>query len=357
MRLTVLMLLFLGFIARANTQGSTDTLVVGFTTAPPFIVQNDGRLSGINIWLWEKVARDLELNYVLRRMEFRPMLEALEEGNIDVSINPLTITSARSKTMEFTHSYYAANATVAIAEVSRFKKVIQFVRGFLDTSFIRGLGILLVIIVIFGMAGWYFERRANPDQFRKGYKGLWDGLWWSVVTLTTVGYGDKAPRTSKGKLAALLLMFTGLLFISGLTASIASNLTVNQLSGTNQRVDDFKDKRVGTVRNTGTETYLKENFFRDIRVFNGVPEGLSALKKNRIEAFLYDEPLLRYRIKRDSAFGTISILPIKFDTQFYAFGLPKDRIVLEQQISQKILEIVETDQWQVLLNEYGLSQY
>ena len=244
-----------------NAQEPKDTIVVGYTTAPPFIIDNDGRLTGINIWLWEKVAADLDLDYRLQLMDFRSMLDALNEGTIDVSINPLTITSSRGKTMEFTHSYYAANSTIATLEISTLQKILRFFRGFFNRNFVRGLGILLIIIILFGMAGWYFEKRANPGEFRTGWAGLWDGLWWSVVTLTTVGYGDKSPKTSKGKVVALILMFTGLLFISGLTASIASSLTVNKLSTTNQSFQEFKDDAVGTVRSTGSANFLKENFF------------------------------------------------------------------------------------------------
>ncbi len=79
---------------------STDTLIVGYTTAPPFIVQNGENLGGINIWLWERVAKDLELAYELKPMSFSGMLDSLGRGAIDVSINPLTITSERSKLME-----------------------------------------------------------------------------------------------------------------------------------------------------------------------------------------------------------------------------------------------------------------
>jgi voltage-gated potassium channel len=54
------------------------------------------------------------------------------------------------------------------------------------------------------------------------FKNFWDGIWWAVVTVTTVGYGDLYPHTVAGRLIAMLLMFVGIGFISVLTASIAS---------------------------------------------------------------------------------------------------------------------------------------
>lgn len=350
-----LVILFMSSSIVAYAQIPKDTLLVGYTMAPPFIVENNGNLQGINIWLWDKVADELNQPYVLKNMEFAEMLDALRSGTIDLSINPLTITSDRSTDMEFTHSYYASNATIAVAETSSLEKLTGFVKGFLNRNFLRGFIVLILIIIVFGLAGWYFERHRNP-QFRRSFKGIWDGLWWSMVTLTTVGYGDKSPKSVRGKVTALILMFTGLLFISGLTASIASSLTVDRLNATDISFEAYKKKAVGSLQNTGSASFLKENFFRDIHLYDGVIPGLHELRDQKIDAFIYDEPIMKYRMMQDSTLTDIEILPLKFDIQFYAFGLPKDRDSLEQVISQKILEITETESWQVLLNEYDLSE-
>ena len=206
------------------------------------------------------------------------------------------------------------------------------------------------------MVGWYFERKKNPQHFRKGSRGIWDGIWWSAVTLTTVGYGDKAPKTRWGKIAALVLMFGGLLFISGLTASIASSLTVNQLSNDPDSFSEFKDRKVGSIKNTGTLQFLHSQFFKDVSAYEDVSAGLKALEEGDIKAFMYDEPILKYKLREDAYKETLSILPVKFDVQFYAFGLPKDGVKLQQAVSQRILEIIETKEWQIVLNEFGLTE-
>ncbi len=117
--------------------------------------------------------------------------------------------------MEFTHSFFASNATIAASQVSSFDKFMTFLAGFSNLGFLSGLMLLLFIIFLFGILGWIFERKANPAAFRTGRKGLWDGIWWSAVTLTTVGYGGKAPVTRLGKITALALMFGGLFFYFG----------------------------------------------------------------------------------------------------------------------------------------------
>ncbi len=343
------------FSQPVSAQIVKDTLRVGYTAAPPFIVQEESVLEGINVWLWKRVASDLDLNYKLMPMGFSEMLDSLSVGSIDVSINPLTITSERSKKMEFTHSFYASNSTIVVAEASSFQKFTQFISSFFNQNFLKGLLVLLFIIFLFGLIGWYFERK-DDEQFRKGYRGIWDGVWWSAVTLTTVGYGDKAPKTRMGKIAALVLMFGGLLFISGLTASIASSLTVNQLTRNPEGFNEFKERGVGTIKNSSSNDFLKEHFFKNIELYTSIVPGLESLRDGNIEAFMYDEPILKYRIQKDSSFQNLQVLPVKFDVQFYAFGLAKEKNKLEQAISQRILEIMETQEWQVILNEYGLTE-
>lgn len=53
-------------------------------------------------------------------------------------------------------------------------------------------------------------------------KSFEDGLWWAVTTVTTVGYGDKFPTTTEGRLLAVLLMLVGISLVGVITASVAS---------------------------------------------------------------------------------------------------------------------------------------
>ena len=50
----------------------------------------------------------------------------------------------------------------------------------------------------------------------------WDGIWWALVTVTTVGYGDIAPKSVGGQVVAVFVMLFGIAFLSVLTATIAT---------------------------------------------------------------------------------------------------------------------------------------
>lgn len=54
------------------------------------------------------------------------------------------------------------------------------------------------------------------------HQNMFDGIWWAITTVTTVGYGDLYPKTNYGRIFAIVLMLVGIAFVSTLTANIAS---------------------------------------------------------------------------------------------------------------------------------------
>lgn len=81
--------------------------------------------------------------------------------------------------------------------------------------------ILAVSAIVFAGAGLevYFEKHSVGPTAVHNYA---DALWWAIVTVTTVGYGDKIPMTGAGKVVATGLMLTGIGLVGALTATIAS---------------------------------------------------------------------------------------------------------------------------------------
>ena len=80
------------------------------------------------------------------------------------------------------------------------------------------LGVLIICIVSFGFVFYLVEPQI---------KTFGDGIWWALVTITTVGYGDITPFTTLGKLVAGALMFVGLGLIATVTAIVSAKFIAN----------------------------------------------------------------------------------------------------------------------------------
>ncbi len=334
---------------------SRDTLTVGYKVSAPFVFEQNDELVGASTWLWDEVSDEHDLPYKLVEMSLDSLLQSLRSGTIDLSLSPLTITSDRARQMDFSPPYYIAYSSVLAPSSSTLQKTQALVGSFFSLNFFRALGALVLVILVFGLLEWLFERKVNHEEFGKGIKGLWSGFWWSAVTMTTVGYGDKSPRTLGGRIVALIWMFTAIIIISGFTASIASSLTVNQLNVSQNRIEDFKERPLGTISNSSTEEWLKKHFFTNTQPFSNFSDMQGALKDQEIEAIAYDQPILKHIMRLDTLNG-YEILPITYNAQFYAMGFRKNLPdTLKEIISTSILEQTERMDWQVLLAEYDLE--
>lgn len=105
----------------------------------------------------------------------------------------------------------------------RSRALARFAEAFVEArSELMVFGTTAFIMLFIAAAGIYqFEHEAQPEAF----SSIPESLWWAVVTLTTVGYGDVYPITPLGRLFTGLVMIIGLGVVAGLTGVIASALT------------------------------------------------------------------------------------------------------------------------------------
>ncbi len=350
-----LCIVFLSFMSFSSFSQPSDTLKVGYKLVPPFVIETEDVLTGPTVWLWENIANENNIYFEYHEMPLDSLLMALENNSIDLCLSPLTITSSRAEVMDFSTPYYITHASLLEREESAFMKAIEFISSFFSVNFIRALGALVLVILVFGLLIWFFENRHNHEEFDKGLKGIWEGFWWSAVTMTTVGYGDKSPRTAGGRIVALVWMFTAIIIISGFTASIASSLTVNKIGGSSNVIEDFKDNKVGTIHNSATHEWLKNNFFKGTVTFETMQELLESLNSEEIDVVAYDRPILNSIISIDTL-GSYSLFNIKFNPQLYAFGFSEQLSPeLVDEINISMLQNVEKMEWMVLLSESDLD--
>jgi ABC-type amino acid transport substrate-binding protein len=349
-RILISLLLCLLGLPAAAQESSAPVLRVGINEVPPFVIQEpDGSWRGISIDLWQAVAEQSGYRYELLPMPFERLLPSLEDGQLDVVVGALTMTAEREARFDFTHPFYRTGLAIGVprgGEGSGWAAV----KGLLSWQFVSLILGLAVLMLLVGGLVWLCERRRNQQQFGGSpTQGLGSSFWWAAVTMTTVGYGDKAPVTLGGRLIALLWMFAGLVMVSTFTAAVASALTVGNLQGGIQGAEDLRRAHVASIDKTVSARYLDRQRIRRSDYPN-LLEAMRAVQQGEADAVVYDQPIMQYR-NGELGRGGLRLLPGTFEEQSYAFALA-DGSPYRERLSQEVLRVTGGDDWDKVLELY-----
>lgn len=99
-----------------------------------------------------------------------------------------------------------------------FLIILQKVSRFVHHPFVKIAVIILLVVFVSAFTVFWFETMTPSSNINS----LWDGIWWAVVTMGTVGYGDRYPVTPGGRIVGILLIFSGVGLMSLFTATVAT---------------------------------------------------------------------------------------------------------------------------------------
>jgi ABC-type amino acid transport substrate-binding protein len=332
-------------------------LVVGLVHTPPFCIRSDdGSWSGISVELWEGIAADLGIDTEFREATMTGLFDDLAPGRpLDVSIGALTITAEREDRVDFTQPYFLSGLGVAVKTAPDAGGPRSWLGRALEWW--RIVAALFVSLVLVSLLIWALEHKNNPKEFGgdgKKYRGIGSALWWSAVTMTTVGYGDLAPRSPAGRLVAIIWMFVSLFMVSWFTASMASILTTDRLDAgpgafAVRGPDDLRRLHVAVVAGTSSEVYLKRHQIDYIAV--PLNELLEFLLTGRAQVALADAPVLRYMARSEPFAGKITVLPQTLQTEPYGIAL-RDGSPWRKLVDRALLHRLAAPAWRDLLYRY-----
>ncbi|MBF0585731.1 transporter substrate-binding domain-containing protein [Prosthecochloris sp. N3] len=325
------------------------SLVVGTKEAPPFSMQaDDGSWEGISIGLWEYIARENGYGTMFRKMDVDGLLTGVASREFDASVAALTVTAERETMLDFSHPYFVSGLAIAVRQHDDGWHAMA--GRFLSLPFLQVVGVLGLVLLVSGLLVWLVERRRNPEQFGgTALQGIGSGFWWAAVTMTTVGYGDKAPVTPAGRVIGLIWMFAGIIIISGFTAAITTTLTVGSLGVSINSLSDLHNVRTGTVHGSTSMEFLSDEKI-PFREFQSIRDALQALDTRRIDAVVYDEPIMRYLVAGEE-YGSLKVLEHSFRREYYAIALPAGSPMLED-VNRTLLQFIDSGEWRRLLFRY-----
>ncbi len=321
----------------------------------PFVMRaDDGQITGFSIDLWQAIERKLAVrSHIVMLPDLNALLNAVKDGKGDLAIAAVTITAERERLMDFSHSYFRSGLQIAVrpGQEGVFAKTLSVLKAmFKASSFRFAMMALAILVLVMAHIMWFLERKRNPDFTRSYPLGLWDAVYWTLVTISTVGYGDKTPKTNAGRAVALVLIVFGYVAFAWFTATITSAVTVSELTGSINGPQDLAGKTVATVRNSTSEKYLQRLPGVQLRSVDQIEQAYELLDRQEVQAIVYDFPVLSYFALHDGA-AKIRLTGPVFQREPYGIVFPKGS-QLREAVNQALLQVVESGEYEIIYRKW-----
>jgi polar amino acid transport system substrate-binding protein len=356
-----------------TSSSSRSKLLVGVKEFKPFVffesgtvVDAEGRASvrptGFSIDLFDAIAllADFDVEYRLTD-ELGTLLNRTAAGVFNASIAGISITEAREAIVDFSQPTYATG--IGIMVLGAGTQSVLF--AFTSPVFWSAICTVLLLAYFFSVFIWCCEHRDNPAFQPKHFDpakpwdqgvlfvvfdGMWQALWFTTVTVATIGYGDKTPITSAGRMCTIALMFVGLATF-GLTAgTISAELTNAAAPQEIQSAADLAGKNIAVPLGTLDASFVRELNALALPNIKTFDNAVTALAEGEAKAVVFDWPVIvDYLYSNPSA--PFSLIPNRYRRHYYGVAFPK-LSPLREPVNAALLRLTENGQYDVLLERY-----
>jgi voltage-gated potassium channel len=197
---------------RAERLLEIPVIVAAVTVIPTILIQESSLGEP-----WQSIANVLNWgSWTVFAVEFVVMLALVDNRRTWLLKHPLEIAIVFLSVPFWPRSMHAIRA-LRLLRLLRLVRLGPIARRVFSLEGLHYAAIMATITVIGGGTAFEaVEKGHNPEV-----KNVWDGLWWAIVTITTVGYGDIVPKTDAGRVIAVVVMIVGIGFLAILTGAIA----------------------------------------------------------------------------------------------------------------------------------------
>jgi ABC-type amino acid transport substrate-binding protein len=293
---------------------------------PPFSFKDgEGAWSGLSIDLWEQIAGRLGISYTYVEMPLQEIMKKLHSGECDLS-PVIALSGEDAGEVDFTEPYLFSHGAVLTARKSLLQTLGTFHGILLNKKVLVIFIAMLLGMIFFSFLLMLVERKHEKGHFSgPSARGFGSALWFSAVTMTTVGYGDQTPLSLVGRMVTFLWMLAGVLLIAVFTGTVASSITRAEMNDGLVSFNDLPRFKVGCFAGSRMD-YLLQGRGIPAQRFNTFDEIKLASESKRITAFAGDIVPLKYMMNRNPDLEC-QLYTLPDSAMIYAFasrlGLPQ----------------------------------
>lgn len=326
-------------------------LKVAIADFQPLIIDEEKKYTGFEIDLWETIAKMINIDFEYEKHDFKKIVPLLAEKKVDLGLAGITIREEREKIIDFSHPTLDSGLLISVNKnrnkLHFFKTVITILNESHKALTTVTLG-LFTLIFIFGNLLWLVEKNANT--FNNDYfPGIFESLWLTIVSFTTVGYGDYVPQTWLGRIIASMIIIVGTVMLSFVVAQFTAFFAIKKIKGEINNSRDLFNKKVATVEGSTSEDILRKIGAKVIGV-SSIDVAYTKLDNGEVDAIVFDAPITIYYEKIDKH-SRIEIVGEIFDKQQYGIALQQGSL-LREKINQAILNLQESGQYDLIYRKW-----
>jgi len=218
--------------------------------------------------------------------------QALREFG-DIGIEGISVTKSQESIFQSSISYRTsvlrAFTTVDDKQTTAFQEIWII---FKNPKFLQYLLLLIIFCIPAASLIWLFEHKKNPETYHRNYlMGVGAGYYWSWITLSTVGYGDKAPKTMAGQSFTIFFIIVGIVLVNLLTGAISAIITVNSLTTPPSTLLDLGNTNVTAFKGSNSAA-ISRSVDANVILVASYDEGLQALISGEVSTFVCEQASL-----------------------------------------------------------------
>lgn len=331
----LLSLILFSFLILLTTQTChSKELVLNVSQIRPDVMKEGNGYIGFGIDIVNEIAQINGYNYVIIDSSFEELLDNIKNNKVDLAVAGISLTSTREKDMDFSYGYL--DDGIGILTSGRQKTYFEsWIEIFWRIRWAITLTLICIILI-------YFAEKRDQDK-PDAINTIEDSAWWVWSMGTTVGPGDKTPKTKIGRWLSIILSFV---LISVVLPVYLEEFTSNRSESIVSDINNLQDLqlvKVSTVYGTTNQDEITrivkpENLF----LTTNIESSYKLLVDKQVDAVVYDYSSLKYDFNEKNMSKTGLILIDKiFKSVPYAIAIPKNNKEIYKEIKVALRKIQE----------------